>query len=564
MNTRDDLAAKFCKGYGVEIGPGMLPTKVPSGSSLCFVDKRSTEELRTYFSVDDGVTVTARLADFSQASFDFLIAHHVLEHCSNVIEELVAWISYLKDDAILLLSVPIAHCCPDKARLVTPQTHFLMDYIMRTTDTAFESREHIYSFLWGWYDQGGLAGRDKQEAQAMVHQAVHAPVNDLHWHVFSAQTFRFVVEIAAKLALRNCQILYQDNGILGLEEHRIVVRLVKAESIEGDVGRLKVLRDELAPLITRISLESLEGQKVYCLSEQDAGKVFIAENGRCRWVREPEILDVRGLTNAPAAYLEVAPFGEDAYGPDIANAIYDRTSAIKQRVRKDGRGLEISPGNSPLIHKDEGNVTYCDKVNDETWIDNYKGYHQERLRIDIVLGDGLLCEYFSPESFDYIVSSHVLEHIPDFIQFFLSVEKILAPDGDLVMLVPDKRYTFDALQDISSVVDIEDAYKCKLRGPSPTMVRKWYSRVDQKADAVALWNGTYNPKPMHNEQEVEKILQEVDYSKIDVHCWMFTPEGIRTLLEHVVRKFTKQLQIAEITEPRKGSNEFLVHMRKVY
>jgi hypothetical protein len=49
MNTRNDIALRYCHGTGVELGPGTVPTEVAPGTCIFYVDKRSEEELKEYF-----------------------------------------------------------------------------------------------------------------------------------------------------------------------------------------------------------------------------------------------------------------------------------------------------------------------------------------------------------------------------------------------------------------------------------------------------------------------------------------------------------------------------------
>ena len=51
--------------------------------------------------------------------------------------------------------------------------------------------------------------------------------------------------------------------------------------------------------------------------------------------------------------------------------------------------------------------------------------------------------------FDWIVASHVIEHVPDLLAFLIDCEALLKPGGSLVLALPDKRCFFDALRPVS-------------------------------------------------------------------------------------------------------------------
>lgn len=566
MTTRDQIAREHCIGAGVELGPGQRPTQVGPDSTLAFVDKRGPEELARYFGSSDVVT-GERLESFTSGSFDFLIAHHVLEHSSNVIEELMSWMSYVRDGGVVFLSVPDRRHCPDSTRLETPPNHFVSDYILGIDDSSFESREHIYSFLSAWHAVGALADRSKEEAAHLTAMAVHKPENDLHWHVFTETTLRFVVETAARLSGRSAVIKVLTTG--GAEnEHRILASLIQASGPDQEIDHLKTLRANFGRFVSGFCLNALESQPLYTLSPRDHGKIFVAEAGKARWVREPETLIARGIDDVPAQYVEFGRARDDVVGDEIVSATLSlamgRQRAVAQRVRlATGRGLEISPGSAPLIRReDAGDLIYCDKVGGDAWTSTY-GKHGEMMKTDITLGTKRLDEVFPAAHFDYVVSSHVLEHIPDFVGFFKSVETVLKPNGDLVMIVPDKRYTFDILREPSSIEQIERAHKLQLVHPSDDMIRDFFTHIDHAATAEGLWAGTHQPKPSFSADRVEERLSQINPETIDLHCWVFTPATMWTLLGYVCEVHVPSLSIVDVSDTPHGSIEFLVHMRKL-
>lgn len=63
-----------------------------------------------------------------------------------------------------------------------------------------------------------------------------------------------------------------------------------------------------------------------------------------------------------------------------------------------------------------------------------------------------------PHSFDNIISSHVIEHQPDFLSHLQSIEKCLANNGRYFLCVPDKRYCFDHNLSELTISDIFDVF----------------------------------------------------------------------------------------------------------
>jgi predicted SAM-dependent methyltransferase len=563
MKGRNELSLKYCHGAGVELGPGLTPTQVGPGVELAFVDKRSRSELMAYFDVKD-IMSTEKLADYTPGAFDFLMAHHVLEHCSNVVATLENWISYLKPTGTLFLSVPNRKFCADQSRLVASPLHFLYDYILGIDDSSFESREHIYSFLWGWHDEGGLKGKNKMEAHDLVNAAAHQASNDLHWHVFTFTTFKYVIEVAAALAGRSTEFLHQYDAGSESNEHRIVVRLRAGAAKDENITFLSGLRGDLPRKLAHISLGFLEGKAAYLLGEVHSGKGLVIEDHKLRWVREAEVYESLGLHQQEPIYVELGSATSDVFGEDIVSSSFSlaagRAQAVIDRIPIDGAGLELSPGAAPLVNKRDGRIIYCDKFGPKDWPRLYP--EGKFVDVDVSLAERALDSVFRKEQFDYIVSSHVIEHIPDFIQFFISSSIILRSGGAIVKLVPDKRYTFDVLRRVSSVQDIEVAHKAKLTSPSDAMIQDFYRNCDMNANAEGLWVGTYKPQRSFTPKDAQDQLEKADRSVVDLHCFTFTPDSFKTLIAHVIEKYVPDLSLIEISNTPRGGNEFLVHLKK--
>jgi hypothetical protein len=230
----------------------------------------------------------------------------------------------------------------------------------------------------------------------------------------------------------------------------------------------------------------------------------------------------------------------------------DRRAAVAKRVPlASGLGLEISPGAHPLLDKSQGNILYCDRV-DLNKLHNTDAY----VPVDQVLGDRLIDEVFAPHSIDYMVSSHVIEHVPDFIQFLKSASTVLRRGGAMVNLIPDRRGTFDFLRETSTIEQIEDAHRRRLRAPDIRMAKDHYEKIDTNAPLHGLWDGTYEPRPINTPQQAAELIA----GATDIHCWVFTPSSCRELLEHVTKNHLPRMQVAEMVEQPAYSWEFLVYL----
>ncbi|PIG94933.1 methyltransferase domain-containing protein [Gloeocapsopsis sp. IPPAS B-1203] len=135
-DLRQQIAAKYLTGHGIEIGALHSPLQVPAEVNIQYVDRISVEELRQQYPelaahnlvepdiIDDGEVLTTVPND----SLDFVIVNHVIEHCQNPIFSLENWLRVLKPGGVLYMAVPDKRYTFDCDRPITPLEHIIRDY----------------------------------------------------------------------------------------------------------------------------------------------------------------------------------------------------------------------------------------------------------------------------------------------------------------------------------------------------------------------------------------------------------------------------------------------------
>ena len=133
--TRDPLAQIFLRGNGLEVGPLNWPLDVPKGSRSLYADALPLETLRAMYpeSKDwnlrvDVVAPVETLAGIEDASQDYAIANHVIEHSEDPIQAIASLLRVLKPGGILFFALPDKRFTFDVERPVTPFEHILRDY----------------------------------------------------------------------------------------------------------------------------------------------------------------------------------------------------------------------------------------------------------------------------------------------------------------------------------------------------------------------------------------------------------------------------------------------------
>jgi len=205
---------------------------------------------------------------------------------------------------------------------------------------------------------------------------------------------------------------------------------------------------------------------------------------------------------------------------------------------RNGLGLEIGPSHNPIAPKKRGfNVHILDHVSAVELREKYKGHGVEIDNIEEVdfvwRGEPLLELIGHEHCYDWIVASHVIEHVPDPISFLAQCEKLLKPNGVLSLIVPDKRYCFDYFHPPSSTGEVLDAFDQKRTRPSPGKVFDHFSRAAKRNNQIAWSSTARGPIEFVHDFDEARIQWERARSVneyVDVHNWRFTPASFRMLL----------------------------------
>lgn len=233
-----------------------------------------------------------------------------------------------------------------------------------------------------------------------------------------------------------------------------------------------------------------------------------------------------------------------------------------------GVGLEFGPLANPVVSKAESRVYYVDYTSTETLRKKSSSDSQVDIagivEIDINLENGELIDLARPLGpFDYIVASHVFEHIPDPIGWLNDLHALLAPAGVLVLAIPDKRYTFDYSRRLTSLADILSYHFDRLRRPSAGQLLDHYLNV-RKVTPLETWDDSLNPAVLperHHTDELALWLCRralVDGAHVDCHCTVWEMEHFTALFSQLKAMGFVDFRMIELFEPVIYGNEFIV------
>lgn len=133
------LIYRYCKGNGIEIGPGNAP--YGRRSNTLYLDKYEHFQSNSFKLdiVSDAATIPK-----PDHSFDFLISSHCLEHHSDTLKVLHEWIRVIKPGGVLFLILPHGQRTFDRGRTLTRLEHHVDDY---NKMVAENDKTHVDEFF---------------------------------------------------------------------------------------------------------------------------------------------------------------------------------------------------------------------------------------------------------------------------------------------------------------------------------------------------------------------------------------------------------------------------------
>ena len=232
-------------------------------------------------------------------------------------------------------------------------------------------------------------------------------------------------------------------------------------------------------------------------------------------------------------------FGYSEGRPLRISGVHRRTEKVLLEINASGKGLEIGPSHNPIAPKSSGyQVEIVDHLSAEDLREKYKDHNLQLEKIEDVdyvwSGEKLSDLVGGLNQYDWIIASHVIEHVPDLISFFQECEKLLiCGDGVLALVVPDMRYCFDCLSPLTTVGELLDAYESKRSRPTPGQIFNHYSRAALRNGAIAWSQKDYGAISFahHFSEATETYKKAVNFPEyIDTHCWRFTPESFELIM----------------------------------
>ncbi|MDI2091424.1 methyltransferase domain-containing protein [Commensalibacter oyaizuii] len=196
------------------------------------------------------------------------------------------------------------------------------------------------------------------------------------------------------------------------------------------------------------------------------------------------------------------------------------------------RCMEIGALVDPVLHRQDGNVFYADHLSTEdlkqqfSWDSKFD--FSRLVDVDFVWDNHRPLKECVQGQFDYIVASHVGEHVPNLIGWIDQICDVLTPNGQLRLALPDGRYSFDMKRQETRLSDLLAAWMKKSHCPETHLVLDFaLNKVDDQlaASMHAYQVNEFNASEFDSQfpfvealQWGERTLDPNHYE--DVHCWV--------------------------------------------
>lgn len=178
-DPRGNTLAWYCRGRGLEIGPGEHPLPL-EGRELMYFDMPGAETSIFKRHTLAGVPIVEGDAETLDGvpgeSFDFVASSHVLEHCKRPISTLRNWCRVLRPRGILWIAVPLKDECFDRDRPTVTLQHLQADEVF------FEPEPHYREYI------SKVDKLQGAELEARIQECVEAADN-IHFHAWDGRAW---------------------------------------------------------------------------------------------------------------------------------------------------------------------------------------------------------------------------------------------------------------------------------------------------------------------------------------------------------------------------------------
>lgn len=184
-------------GKGLEIGALCHPFPINDNTTITYVDRMSTDDLKKLYINDpsaninemvtvDYVTDGSDLAMFTDDTFDFVCNSHIFEHLCNPLKALFEWVRVTKNGGYIYTVIPCYKDCFDHKRVLTDVDHIIKDYI---DDVKEVELAHFEDFC------GNVKPHNIEQAKPLYEAQHLQGQGSIHVHTFDEHSLKELFKV---------------------------------------------------------------------------------------------------------------------------------------------------------------------------------------------------------------------------------------------------------------------------------------------------------------------------------------------------------------------------------
>jgi SAM-dependent methyltransferase len=224
---------------------------------------------------------------------------------------------------------------------------------------------------------------------------------------------------------------------------------------------------------------------------------------------------------------------------DTYNKFQNRIRAIFNRNKSllyDKKGVEIGGPSKvfsksgpfpiyPLV-KSVDNINFSDN---NFWSSIEEGYNfkfdDNKDAGKQIIADGIDLSKIKDSSYDFMLSSHVLEHIANPLKALYEWRRILKENGHLVIILPNMHNTYDRKRPLTTLSHIVDDYRNSTTEDDKTHLQEVIDLHDLTNDSTVSSYEAHVTRTLNNFQtrivhhhtfRMSLVLELLDYSKFQI------------------------------------------------
>jgi hypothetical protein len=209
-----------------------------------------------------------------------------------------------------------------------------------------------------------------------------------------------------------------------------------------------------------------------------------------------------------------------------------------------GIGLEIGALHFPLGLPPAAKAIYLDRASREDNIRHYTDVNQAHIVRTDVIANGFNLACFGPETLDFIIANHVLEHTDDALGALSAWAYRIRAGGHLFITLPIANKCFDRGRSPTTLQHLIDDRRLKQDEKSQAMADR---NLEHYQDWVCISEANINESTL-SESETERRWRSLAEQEAEIHFHAFSPESLAGLMKYFCTDVCPDFRLLEIRE----------------